>query len=1009
MTASTIISSEFTNISSQLSGSAWTVSEESVGGVSTAVLVRRSERLLRGQKSGDFDKEKFFLVKTDPSFARNTNGNSFRPSSPMGGQEWPGRDGRAIAASVSLFDGAAVGGVCDENASSGVAVEDGAVASPEVVFGDLPTVKAMGTGKRAPVIGFDTEFTYRKDGSRVIDSYQFSLIDPSDSDYRFDIVLLPLIEGERLLFESALCVVIRESGLWRAAGLPDARGFDRRDFWESGCDYGANLNALYKLGRLSLVLAGHYLNADLSAFARPHGNSKYADILRRVTSASGGLVSLQPVRVIERSGAYGSSERWLPLSVTIRDTMGQSAPGMRSLAVLGDSVGVSKIDVPGDWKERMSEYRDQHLIDFLEYGANDSVIVLEYLSAVWGEGVVPPVTLSGGGAHALRDGIKRYWGLEGMPNSLFMARFQGLMKLNEGEEPAEDALSYYAVRSLRPVDADAKLAHTMCKAAFHGGWNSALKIGYCTTPTYDHDIQSAYPSAMAAVVDVDYESGVVEEVIKDRELTLDDFPLGYATPLVAFVSWEFPEGVEPCIPVKVEQSVIYPRISVGAGSGLGDGLAQFNGFQGAYAMAPELLLALHLGARVDVQMGLRLRPQEVDGELSRSMRAAMKQMVEDRATAKRYFGKKSLEELVIKVASNSCYGKLAQDVSERSGWNAWEEEMESIGGSSVTSPYHAAMITSLVRALLLAKANEVALYSVTTDGGIFDLDCIDHLESFGLSDVFRDSREALVGDRTVWEIKHRQSELLNVTTRGNVSREPGGVLAKAGMKSPDYIERGSVEEREWFWDLVISRDGKVPNPYRRFPSFKELSRSRNRLDFAPVDVCPEVSLDFDFKRKPVWESVRADVVNGHEVAGFDTAPWESVEEYVSAKEKVRHIAKFRPGTTGDNRPTGCLRTVEQLLTLKKRIDASKDRRIYTGKGSVLTDLVAAHREGLIDVPMLASSASVSTKLDWLSSLGYGEFTRAQWDHLCKKDRRARVVKDLDLGELARIVEDLPTW
>lgn len=50
--------------------------------------------------------------------------------------------------------------------------------------------------------------------------------------------------------------------------------------------------------------------------------------------------------------------------MTIRDTMGQSAPGMQSLAVLGDSVGIPKINVPGDWKERMSEYRDQHLIDF---------------------------------------------------------------------------------------------------------------------------------------------------------------------------------------------------------------------------------------------------------------------------------------------------------------------------------------------------------------------------------------------------------------------------------------------------------------------------------------------------------------------------------------------------------------------------------------------------------------------------------------------------------------------
>ena len=48
-----------------------------------------------------------------------------------------------------------------------------------------------------------------------------------------------------------------------------------------------------------------------------------------------------------------------------------------------------------------------------------------------------------------------------------------------------------------------------------------------------------------------------------------------------------------------------------------------------------------------------------------SMRAAMRQMVADRATAKRIWGKGSLVELMIKVACNSCYGKLAQDVVGR--------------------------------------------------------------------------------------------------------------------------------------------------------------------------------------------------------------------------------------------------------------------------------------------------------------------------------------------------------
>ena len=81
-------------------------------------------------------------------------------------------------------------------------------------------------------------------------------------------------------------------------------------------------------------------------------------------------------------------------------------------------------------------------------------------------------------------------------------------------------------------------------------------------------------------------------------------------------------------------------------------------------------LALALGARVQVQIGYRLRVLEVDGAPSRSMRAAVRLMVEDRAIAKRIWGKGSLVEQMIKVATNSCYGKLAQDVAEVIGFVA---------------------------------------------------------------------------------------------------------------------------------------------------------------------------------------------------------------------------------------------------------------------------------------------------------------------------------------------------
>lgn len=978
----------FQKIADGIQGTDWTATLEVVSGFDVAVLVRRvsrrSQTTSKPPCSGSSrDTASGSCVTKSLENPRDPAARSVRPYSPMGVQT--GLAGTATAS-----------------------VPSQSAASPHIPsFGDLATVRAMGTGETAPVIGFDTEFTYQDDGSRVIDSYQFSVLDPEDPSLLVNVTLIPL-HPLRVAFADALAVVICESGLWRAAGLRHPRGVPRRDFWVDG-DYRSSVDALYKQSGVEITLAGHYLNADLTAFAQPakrRGGERYDDILRRVTSASGGLVSLKPVRMIARSGS-GSGARWLPLAITIRDTMGQSAPGQKSLANLGNVSNVLKLEV-GDAIEDMTAYREAHLLDFLEYGANDADIVLEYLTALWGPNATPPVTLSGGGAHALREGVKRYWGIGHLSNAMFKARFQGLVNISSGDVSDDDGLSYYSVRSLTPVDGDANQAHSAFKQSFHGGYNACLSVGVFVFETFDHDIQSAYPSAMASIVDVDFENGVIEEVIKDRELTLDDFPLGVVTPLVAYVRWEFPPGVEPTLPVRVGQSIIYPRTSEGAGASQGDGMEGigFDAFEGAWCCGPELFLALKLGARVEVQHGFRLRVLEHDGVPSRSMRAAVKQMVEDRATAKQIWGKGSLVELMIKVATNSCYGKLAQDVAERSGWNSWAEEMEGIGGSSVTSPYHAAMITSLVRALLLGMSNEISLFSATTDGFITSEPDVEQFDCFGIAEVFRDAREALVGNRTVWEIKHQQTRLLNLTTRGNVSNEDGGVLAKAGIKTPRRITRGSLNERRWFQWLAISREGKVPNPYTSFPSFRELSRSENRIDFHPVERRPKISLDFDMKRRPLLDTLRINTVHGYEVAGFDTVAWESVTEYARAREIARHIAAMRPGTTGENRPTGCLRTEADWRTWERRYLSNVGRRVRTADAALLTELVAAHKEGIVTIPELAARIPVEQKLAWLSTLGHGEFTRAQWEHMSKRDRRARVLDDLNPDELTEIVERL---
>ena len=727
---------------------------------------------------------------------------------------------------------------------SGNVSTDTAADSSTVDFGSLPSVRAMGSSEVRLVVGCDTEFvSYDDEGRRDIVSYQFSWIDPLDG-CEHEVVILPL-ERQRLLIDDCLYACSLLGGFERYAnGFADVdkigtSNMDPRGIARSELGRGRLRDSLFKRASIRIALAGHYLKVDATAFRRP--KMRYDDVLHKLTSAGGGLVSLQPVRVVRTSG-YGSNRRLLGFSVVFRDTRNQASPDHKSLEALGDACGVEKLDV-GDAIEDMGTLSRVDLPRFLDYAANDARIVVHYLGTVWGYNVVPPVTISSGGAKALKSGILEYWFRNGFidsrtvddalalfesgrpDNVIFRRKFQGLKTRNVELDVDDGSLEYYARRGLEPVDGDARVSHALWADSFAGGYNTCPSPGVHAYSTYDWDLQSAYPTAMGCIFDPDYsDGGVIDKHIDKRELSLDDFPLGPLTPFVGHISWVFSSDVvAPCLPVRRGNSLIFPTTSFGCGfdesEGMSlrldeDGLApdgddlggrdytrerlhdiaahvsgEVDGvFHGATCAGPEVWLALKLGARVFCQTGitLKLLAREVDGEVvySRSLRPALRQMVVDRAAAKKIYGKRSLQELTLKVATNSCYGKLAQDVVDQAGWNAYREEMENIGGSAVTSPYHASMVTSLVRASLLAVSNQTEILSATTDGVITADDDLERYDLFGLADILRESRHALADDDAIWEIKHRQSDLVNLSTRANVSLEPGGVLAKGNIKVP---------------------------------------------------------------------------------------------------------------------------------------------------------------------------------------------------------------------------------
>lgn len=867
----------------------------------------------------------------------------------------------------------------------------GAASAAPISFGDLPSVRAMGTGRAGIVVGFDTEFTTTgPGGTRVIDSYQFAVPHPLDPAVMVQIVILPLDE-RRISLHAALWEVVVAARLWHSPlvreGVDD-RGV-RRDLvldqppngtaknaalaWAADPrDWEARAATLAPWG-VPIVLASHYGSADLTAF---RGDRFVTDHLTRLTSAAGGLVTLLPFR-LQRGDGQG--DWWRPLSVTVRDTMGHTPAGKKSLAVIGPACGVPKLEVPDGWISDMTGYRAAHLGDFLEYGINDAVIVVEYLARLWGDGVIPPITLSGGAAAALVAAGSAYFGVQSPGD--FRLLFAGLVQ-DDGLEivDEDDQLSFYSKRFRRPVDGAADQLMSAYAKAYHGGLNACSAPGYYPHPTVDIDAQNAYPTAMSLVHDLDWEAGVIDATVNKRQLTLADVPEP-TTPIVGFVSFTFPPGVAfPCLPIVADSTLVYPRTSEGTA--------------GTWACGPELWLALTLGAEVFCQIGYSATTvTRKDGTPSRVLRYGVKQLIDDRNTAKALFGEKSIEEQTLKTAASSVYGKTAQDVAEQRAWNAHEQQMDSVGGSAITSPYHAATSTSLVRAQLLATMNQINergghVYSVTTDGFITDmtLDDVNDLDLYGLTGHLQEARTALTGDPSVWEAKHHQDDLVNFTTRGNVSLSPHGVCAHNGIKRPEGLDADSPEDREHLLTLVATREGRVANEYKRFPSFSELSSRDNRKDFLPRWVSAPRSMDYDLKRGPVMNSMTAEFVplpdgSRHEMATFTTEPWETVEECLRAREIAREISK-----------TGCLRTVDEWRAWHVKYIHGKGRRIITAQRAVLMSIVMAHRQGIVDIPALADrSSTVTDKIAWLAEWGLGTVSEGDWKNARRPERTSQML------------------
>ena len=924
-----------------------------------------------------------------------------------------------------------------------------------IPFASIMSIKAMRSDEDAFVIGFDTEFYY-VGAQRYVLSWQFAFIDPAAPDDVQQLILFST-NGDTPPLSLILAFIVEHWGIACYYGSISGDGYPyyltrrwdvpvfnrngdmvikrfikyddavnaccdpqvKAELQKAGPSYKCKFNYIegvngipertpvyavngYGIGYINdyadankqavpITIVCHAGTADLSTLCVDTAYEK--DLMKKLSSVQGGLVTLKDYIVHTPQ----LSKYWNVYSfrVNVRDTMCFAPAGSKSLQSLGATIGVPKLEVLRPYtKDDMLQYMTGDIKSFCDYAVNDAVIAMLYCGELWGYNKSMPATITSASTRVAVPVIARSFGLSETDTAGFEKCFRGLHRVKKGLSAYKGSKSGYIENtSLEPISDDARILQEYARNAYKGGFNGCFMPGFYVNETYDYDLENAYPTCMALVPDVDWDNPIAFEAVNTtltRTMVRTPFE-----PIFAYVTYKFPCSVKiPCIPVSVEGSMIYPYTA-------GD-------LDGVYASAPELWLALQLGATVHVKrLYVGTIKLDANGEPSRSLYHVVKQLIEDRTIAKQAYGKGSVMELLIKLATNGLYGKTAQDVIDKHTWSAASEAMENIGGSRITSPVHSCLITAGVRAVLIAALNEIhdlgySVYSVTTDGFISDVpeDVLNTLPLYGLARYFRASRIALTGSDDMWAMKHLNPHLLNLTTRGNASLEVGdkvnGILPGV-MAHNSYVtgyKPDSYEDRAHFMFESMTRLDRLKTTGMTFEMFKNLAKKVDRTDFSVRQLDRYLSMDFDLKRKPLANTL----YEAHKyfdyfgdtgsVACFDTEAYETPEEFIFYKQVGRSCT--------------VLRTVDDWKLFFDKIavkQLSKGQHIKDLEWSKLVSCIMVYRLGIpigiygnnpVDIPYLSDpDHTVQQKVDWINSFNRSKkkFTVNAWKD-CRKQTRA---------------------
>ena len=261
--------------------------------------------------------------------------------------------------------------------------------------------------------------------------------------------------------------------------------------------------------------------------------------------------------------------RYAMFNVTIRDTMNFTNANNLSLASLGASLGLPKMDMSKEEYECMHSTFKNSTYKFIKYSLADALITQRYFNQIIGENIMLPPTFNGLNAECFKakqvEMLFKNYNFETRKFDFNYDRFfRGIEKIQDGLDYNQDTNRFTPIQSYRILNNDpwfAAFSFQMCESYF-GGNNQCIQGYWINKKTIDIDLKSAYPTAESCIYDIDYEDAGITYENKREIKAFNKFLMRdpFLPCVVCLKSFKFPESVKyPTITQKIDGNIVYTR------------------------------------------------------------------------------------------------------------------------------------------------------------------------------------------------------------------------------------------------------------------------------------------------------------------------------------------------------------------------------------------------------------------------------------------------------------------